>query len=172
MGELIYVTGGARSGKSGYAQRLVEACRGELLYVATAAAGDAEMASRIARHQQQRGARWTTLEEPCEVLARLPEAAVGKNGILFDCVTLWLTNLMLRGDADAAILAEVERFAELARQQSGTLVMVSNELGSGIVPENALARRFRDLAGSANQRLAAASDTAWLVVSGLPVKLK
>jgi len=172
MGNLVYITGGARSGKSDYAQQRVEACPGELLYVATAAAGDDEMAARIALHRQQRGTRWATLEEPCAVLERLPEAAVGKGGVLFDCVTLWLTNLMLRGDDDAAILAAVARLPEVARQLPGGVVLVSNELGSGIVPENALARRFRDLAGRANQKLAAAADEAWVVISGLPLKLK
>jgi len=172
MAEMIYVTGGARSGKSGYAQQLTEACAGELLYVATATAGDREMAERIARHQQRRGTRWETLEEPYEVLERLPGAAAGKNGILFDCVTLWLTNLMLRGDDDATILAAVEQIPELASRLSGTLVLVSNEIGSGIVPENGLARRFRDLAGHANQRLAEASDQAWVVISGIPLQLK
>jgi len=172
MGEMIYVTGGARSGKSGYAQRLVESCPGALLYVATAAAGDAEMAARIALHRQQRGSRWTTLEEPCRPLESLPQAAADKGGVLFDCATLWLSNLLLRGDDDAAILDEIRRLPEVARKLPGTLVLVSNELGSGIVPENALARRFRDLAGTANQVLAATADQAWLVVSGLPLQLK
>ena len=172
MGELIYVTGGARSGKSGYAQQLVEACPGDLLYVATAAAGDDEMAARIARHQQQRGDRWETLEEPCAVVEQLSQAAGGKGGVLFDCVTLWLTNMMLRGDDDEAILATVRRLPQAARELSATVVLVSNELGNGIVPDNVMARRFRDLAGSANQLLAAAADSAWLVVSGLPVRLK
>jgi len=172
MGKLIYVSGGARSGKSGYAQRLVEASPGELLYVATAAAGDDEMATRIALHQQQRGARWATLEEPCEVLDKLPAAAQGKGGVLFDCVTLWLSNLMLRGDDDRKILEAVARLPGIVRDFSGSVVLVSNELGSGIVPENQLARRFRDLAGSANQQLAAAADQAWVVISGIPLQLK
>ncbi len=172
MAELIYVTGGARSGKSRYAQELVEGCAGELLYVATAGAADEEMVARIALHRQQRGARWATLEEPCAVLAALPAAAEGKGGVLFDCITLWLSNLMLRGDDDAAILAEAARLPEVLKGLNGKTVLVSNELGSGIVPENALARRFRDLAGTVNQQLAAAADQAWLVVSGLPLKLK
>jgi len=172
MGHLIYVTGGARSGKSGYAQQRVEACPGAWLYVATAAAGDDEMAARIARHREQRGDRWATLEEPYAVLEKLPEAADGRGGVLFDCVTLWLSNRVLRGDDDAAILADVARLPEVARQLAGTVVLVSNELGSGIVPENPLARRFRDLAGCANQALAAAADEAWVVISGLPLQLK
>jgi len=172
MAELIFVTGGARSGKSAYAQQRVEAIPGELLYVATGTAGDDEMATRIAKHQQQRGERWATLEEPCDVLTRLPEAAAGKSGVLFDCVTLWLSNLMLRGDDDEAILAEAARLPEVVREMSGTVVLVSNELGSGIVPENAMARRFRDLAGKVNQELAASTDRAWVVISGIPLQLK
>ena len=170
---LTFVTGGARSGKSGFAQRLAEGCPGELLYLATSGLGDAEMARRIALHQKARGERWTTLEEPLDLAGRLPGAALGKGAVLVDCVTLWLTNLFFHhGENEIAALAEVDLLIAVLPQVAAPLFLVSNEVGQGIVPENRLARAFRDLAGTVNQRLAAAADEAWLVVSGIPVKLK
>ena len=173
MGELIFITGGSRSGKSGYAQRRAEAHEGELLYVATAAAGDAEMTARIARHQADRGTRWQTLEEPLALAERLPAAAQGKGAVLVDCLTLWLTNLYFEHHEDPApVLAAVAGLAKVLPTLAAPVYLVSNELGSGIVPENRLARQFRDLAGEANQLLAAAAQEAWLVVAGLPLQLK
>ena len=173
MGRLIFITGGARSGKSRFAQQQAEGRPGALLYVATAAIGDAEMAERVARHRGERGERWSTLEEPLRLTGRLPEAAAGKGAILLDCVTLWLTNLLFQhGEAPAPVLAEVDQFVAAVRTIECPLYLVSNEVGGGIVPENRLARLFRDLAGEANQRLAAAADEAWLVTAGLPLRLK
>lgn len=173
MAELIFITGGARSGKSGFAQRRAETHAGELLYVATATAGDAEMAQRISRHQQERGPRWATLEETLDLPGRLPAAAGGKGAILVDCLTLWLSNLYFHHrEEPAPVLAAVAAFAEVLPQIPAPVYLVSNELGSGVVPDNRLARRFRDLAGEANQRLAAAAGEAWLVVAGLPLQLK
>lgn len=173
MAELIFITGGTRSGKSAFAQRCVEAHAGPLLYVATAAAADQEMAERIARHQEARGGRWTLLEEPCDLCERLPAAAVGQGAILLDCVTLWITNLLFAHQEDpAAVLAEVRRFIACLERVDAPLYLVSNEVGAGIVPENRLARLFRDLAGEVNQELAAAAKSAWLVVAGLPLRLK
>jgi adenosylcobinamide kinase/adenosylcobinamide-phosphate guanylyltransferase len=173
MPPLTYITGGARSGKSAFAQNLAEACPGELLYVATAGIIDEEMARRVELHRQARGKRWRTLEEPLELAERLPKAAEGAGGVLLDCVTLWLTNLLFHHDEDRdRALCEAERFVATLPRIGAPLFIVSNELGQGIVPENRLARLFRDLAGEVNQRLAAAADEAWLVVSGLPVRLK
>lgn len=173
MGRLVFVTGGVRSGKSRFAQSLAEAHSGELLYVATAEIRDAEMGERIARHRAARGPRWRTLEEPLALADRLPAVAAGAGAVLVDCLTLWLSNLLLlRGEDPARVMAEVERLAAALPEVSSTVILVTNEVGSGIVPENRLARIFRDLAGEANQRLAAAADEAWLVVAGLPVKLK
>ena len=173
MAHLTYITGGARSGKSGFAQSLAERCPGELLYVATAGIHDAEMAQRVEMHRRVRGERWRALEEPLELSARLPAAAEGVGGVLLDCVTLWLTNLLFHHEESRErVLAEVERFIARLPEIEAPLFIVSNELGQGIVPENRLARLFRDLAGEVNQRLAAVADEAWLVVSGLPVKLK
>jgi adenosylcobinamide kinase/adenosylcobinamide-phosphate guanylyltransferase len=173
MGQVVFVTGGARSGKSAFAQRLAEQQPGALLYVATAGIHDAEMAERAARHRAARGERWTTLEEPLRLADRLPPAAAGQGAILLDCVTLWLTNLLLHfEEREEPALAEAERFLVLLPTLPAPLFIVSNEVGSGIVPENRLARQFRDLAGTINQRLAAAADEVFLVVSGLPLKLK
>lgn len=173
MARVTYITGGARSGKSAFAQSLAERCEGPLLYVATAGIGDAEMAERVRRHRADRGTCWETLEEPLALADRLPQAAVGKGGVVFDCVTLWLCNLLFHHDeCEAGVWPEVERFIALLPSLSAPLFIVSNEVGAGIVPENRLARQFRDLAGEVNQRLAATADEAWLVVSGLPLRLK
>ncbi len=173
MGHLVYISGGARSGKSAYAQQLAEICPGDLLYVATAGIHDAEMEARVQKHRADRGERWNALEEPLDLAGKLPPVAAGKGAILLDCVTLWLTNLLFQhGEQNEPVLAEVERFLAVLPQITAPLFVVSNEVGFGIVPENRLARQFRDLAGTVNQRLAGAADEAWLVVSGLPVRLK
>jgi len=173
MAGMIYVTGGARSGKSSYAQQLAEQHQGRLLYVAPARVEDDEMAVRIELHQESRGERWQLLEEPLWLSEKLPDAASGKGALLVDCVTLWLSNLFFHfHEKQGPVLAEVDRFIEMAWQLAEPVYLVSNELGGGIVPENPMARKFRDLAGIVNQRLAAAADEAWLVVSGLPIKLK
>ena len=173
MARIVYVTGRARSGKSSYTQQLAEQHPGELLYIAPARIEDEEMASRIELHRQSRGDRWQVLEEQLWLVDRLPDLAAGKGALLLDCVTLWVTNLFFHfEEQQGPVLAEVDRLIELAWQLDEPLYLVSNALGSGIVPENRMARKFRDLAGIVNQRLAAAADDAWLVVSGLPVKLK
>lgn len=173
MGRIVFISGGARSGKSAFAESLAEAGAGPLLYVATATVGDAEMAERVTRHRQRRGDRWQLLEEPYDLAGRLPAAAAGCGGVLVDCVTLWLTNLFLAAEEENdRVLAEVERLCAVLPKLEAPLYLVSNEVGFGIVPENRMARLFRDLAGIANQRLAAAADEVWLVVSGLPLRLK
>lgn len=165
------VLGGAASGKSRYAQGLAESCAGTLLYVATAHAGDEEMAARIARHQAVRGARWRTLEAPLELAALVP-AAAGHGAVLVDCVTLWLTNLLLAGEDVERVWPAVETFIAALDRLTVPLLLVSNEVGQGIVPEHPLGRSFRDLAGQVNQRLAARADAVWLVAAGLPLRLK
>jgi len=173
MAHVTFITGGARSGKSAFAQSLAERCEGSLLYVATAGIGDSEMAERVHRHRIARGARWDTLEEPLALADRLPPAAAGKGAILLDCVTLWLSNLLFHHDeCESGVWSEVERFISQLPSLSVPLFLVSNEVGSGIVPDNRLSRQFRDLAGEVNQRLAAAAGESWLVVSGLPLRLK
>lgn len=173
MGQMIFITGGARSGKSSFAQQQAEQHPGELLYIAAAEVRDDEMLQRVQMHQQARGERWQLLEEPLWVADKLAEQSAGKAALLLDCVTLWVTNLFFHfEERSGPVLAEIDRFIELAWQLDEPLYLVSNELGSGIVPENSMNRQFRDLAGIVNQRLAAAADEAWLVVSGLPLKLK
>ena len=165
---LIYVTGGARSGKSGLAERLALQHGGDQVsYLATAQAFDDEMRDRIQRHRQDRPAPWRTVEEPLAV----PEVLAKLSGVvLLDCLSLWVSNLLLSELEDADILGRVD--ALLGGATGKTLIVVSNEVGSGIVPDNALARRYRDSLGWANQRVAAASDEAYLLVSGLKVRLK
>lgn len=171
---MTLVTGGTRSGKSAFAQRRLEqSVAGRLLYVATARVEDDEMAARVVRHCQERGARWHTLEEPLRLAEVLPGAAAGCDGVLVDCVTLWLSQQFFHHqEREEAVLDEVDRLVGCLPKIASPLWLVSNELGSGIVPENRLARKFRDLAGEANQRLAAAADAVFLVTAGLPLQLK
>lgn len=168
------VLGGAASGKSRFAQQLAESAGGPLLYVATARAGDEEMQARIARHRQDRGDCWQTLEVTHDLAGQLPKAAQGKAAVLIDCVTLWLSNLLLE-DAEhpeASVWPAVNAFLAALDQVSAPVILVSNELGLSLVPEHRLGRIFRDLAGQVNQRLAARADHVWLVTAGLPQALK
>ncbi|MEO5376013.1 MAG: bifunctional adenosylcobinamide kinase/adenosylcobinamide-phosphate guanylyltransferase [Alphaproteobacteria bacterium] len=165
---MTLVLGGARSGKSAYAESLVTAHGGAPLYLATAEAGDGEMERRIALHQERRGPAWRTIEAPVDLgaaLGRVPEGAP----VLVDCLTLWLSNLMLAG---REIDAEVDGLCAALANPSGPVVLVANEVGFGIVPDNALARAFRDHAGRLNQRVAALADRVVLVVAGLPLVVK
>jgi adenosylcobinamide kinase/adenosylcobinamide-phosphate guanylyltransferase len=165
----MLVLGGARSGKSAYAERVVLASAPAALYLATAAAGDAEMADRIRRHQERRGEAWSTIEEPLDLCGALVELARPDRPILVDCLTLWLSNLMHEGvDIDA----ETGRLTALLPRLAGPVVFVSNEVGLGIVPDNALARAFRDHAGRLNQAVAAAVDAVIFLAAGLPLQLK
>jgi adenosylcobinamide kinase / adenosylcobinamide-phosphate guanylyltransferase len=169
--QLTLVLGGARSGKSRYAESLVAATPPPWIYVATAQAQDTEMAGRIAHHRARRGAGWHTIEAPHDLAAAIDAAPAG--AILVDCLTLWLTNRMLaEGDIDADIDAQTASLEAALARRGGSAVLVSNEVGSGIVPDNALARRFRDLQGRLNQRLAAHADCVVLVVAGLPLIVK
>lgn len=165
--QLTLVLGGARSGKSRYAEGLVAQRAAPWLYVATAEPGDAEMAARIAAHKARRGDGWTTIEAPRDLAAAL--AGHASMPILIDCLTLWLSNVML---ADADIEAEFARLERALDQAGGPVALVANEVGCGLVPENALARRFRDLQGFLNQRLAIRADRVVLMVAGLPLIVK
>jgi adenosylcobinamide kinase/adenosylcobinamide-phosphate guanylyltransferase len=164
---LTLVLGGARSGKSRYAETIITALPPPWIYLATAQALDAEMAARIGAHQARRGAGWTTVEAPRDLAATL--VANAKAPILVDCLTLWLSNLMM---ADAQIDAEIDRLEQALAKAAAPVVLVANEVGSGIVPDNALARRFRDLQGALNQRIAARADHVVLLVAGLPLFVK
>jgi adenosylcobinamide kinase/adenosylcobinamide-phosphate guanylyltransferase len=165
---LTLVLGGARSGKSRYAESLITALPSPWFYIATAEARDDEMAERIAVHQKRRTAGWQTIEAPHE-LAGAVGAAPTEAPVLIDCLTLWLSNRML---ADADVDAEFARLEEALDRRSSMVVLVSNEVGFGIVSDNALARRFRDLQGRLNQRIAARADRVILMVAGLPLTVK
>lgn len=167
-GSLTFVLGGARSGKSRHAERLIAAHPAPWLYLATAQALDGEMAERIAHHRARRDASWRTVEAPLD-LAEALEAVPPGRPLLVDCLTLWLSNLMLAG---RDVEAEAARLAGVLSRPRGPWVAVSNEVGLGIVPENALARRFRDEAGRLNQAVAASAGRVVLMVAGLPVAVK
>ena len=165
----MLVLGGARSGKSRYAQRLAEAAAPERLFIATAEALDEEMAARIARHREERGAGWTTREAPIDLVAALREAARPGRPVVVDCVTLWLSNVLLAGRDMAAAIGEL---AELVPTLAGPVIFVSNEVGHGVTPPTKLGREFQDWQGRANQALAGACNAVVAVNAGLPQLLK
>ena len=163
---MTLVLGGARSGKSAYAEALVEAHPAPWTYCATAPAFDAEMVERIALHRARRSGDWITQDVP----TALPEAVAAASGpVLVDCLTLWLTNLIL---AEADVAAATHALRAACRAAPGPVVLVGNEVGLGIVPENALARRFRDAAGRLHQQLAQDADRVVFLVAGLPMIVK
>jgi adenosylcobinamide kinase/adenosylcobinamide-phosphate guanylyltransferase len=165
----LLVLGGARSGKSRFAQARAEAEEGALVYIATGQAFDTEMAERIERHRADRGPRWRTVEAPLALAGAIAAEARPGQVVLVDCLTLWASHLML-GEQD--IEAETKHLAEAIWAARGPLILVSNEVGLGIVPENALARRFRDVAGRINQAVAEIVAEAVFVAAGLPLRLK
>ena len=166
---LTLVLGGARSGKSRYAERLVEAAAGAGTYCATAEAGDAEMAARIAEHRARRGPFWRTVEAPLDLAAVIAGEPVPDRPLLVDCLTLWLSNLLL---AERSINSECARLHGALREAGGPVVLVANEVGLGLVPETSLGRRFRDAAGLLNQEIAAFANRVVFVAAGLPLVLK
>jgi adenosylcobinamide kinase / adenosylcobinamide-phosphate guanylyltransferase len=168
-GRTTLVLGGAASGKSTYAESLVLQLSGRPVYIATAQAFDDEMTDKIAVHRDRRGDRWTTIEEPFDLSAAIAGADAPDSIILVDCLTLWLSNLMAaERDIDAATLALTGSIENI----QGRLVLVANEVGLGIVPENAMARSFRNLHGTLNQAVAEAADRVVFVAAGLPLALK
>jgi len=167
VAKLTLVLGGARSGKSRHAESLITAFPPPWIYIATAQPGDDEMVARIKSHRERRGAHWHTIEAPRELASAL--AACGKAPVLVDCLTLWLSNLML---AEANIDEETARLEKTLAAVNGPLVLVANEVGSGIVPSYPLGRRFRDLQGLLNQRIAARAERVILMVAGLPLAVK
>ncbi|HEY1796562.1 MAG TPA: bifunctional adenosylcobinamide kinase/adenosylcobinamide-phosphate guanylyltransferase [Stellaceae bacterium] len=163
------VLGGARSGKSRYAECLIEGAAMSGTYCATAEAGDAEMAERIAAHRARRGAFWRTVEAPLAPAEAIRAESRAERPILIDCLTLWLTNVML---ARREIEAEAAALVAALREAEGPVVLVANEVGLGLVPETPLGRRFRDEAGRLNQEIAALADRVVFMAAGLPLVLK
>lgn len=185
--KIIFVTGGARSGKSAFALKMALDIPGRKAYIATAEALDEEMRERIERHKAQRGKAWDTCEEPVKIADLIKKTEVGYEVIVVDCLTLWLSNIMIRTrypeHAAQIVEAEVNRLLEslnsLRASSAGnpdfrvrSLFIVSNEVGSGIVPDNETARMFRDMAGMLNQRVAGIADEVHLMVSGIPLRIK
>ena len=170
----ILITGGARAGKSRFAQALAEQgpCRNRL-FVATAVACDPEMDERITRHRRSRDGLWKTLEEPTRLPERLPKKNLSSgNVILLDCLPTFVTNLLLSGVSQGKIQKKVQQILELCRRPGLTSLFISNEVGLGIVPDNPLGREFRDLLGAVNQQVAQVADEVYFLVSGIPVRLK
>ena len=177
MGKIVFVTGGARSGKSRFAEKYAQAAGNKLAYIATAEILDEEMADRVKQHQARRSENWQTFEAPFaaeQILKRVADFPV----VLFDCLTVYTANLLLREQsADietrrSRVLDQAQKVLEAAKATSSIVIFVSNEVGMGIVPDNALAREYRDLAGWINQMFATDADEVYLVISGLAVELK
>lgn len=177
------ILGGARSGKSAYAERLASESGKEVIYIATASAGDSEMAARIEHHRKQRPAHWTTVEEGLSLASALRTWRAPQRVVLVDCLTLWLTNLLFSDGTeypDVGALTLPDRFHaertalldEIARHEAGAIIFVSNEVGMGIVPYGAVSRAFADEAGRLNQAVAAVCDHVAFVAAGLPLTLK
>ena len=183
MGTLTLVTGGARAGKTSFALSLARTHPGPVTYLATAEAGDAEMAARIERHRRERPAAWRTVEEPLDPVAALQDRGAD-DLVLFDCLTLWVSNLLLHGltgdsfttaeggRAMDSVVAAVDGLLDWRERAGVVLVVVSNEVGWGIVPASPLGRLYRDALGSANQRVAARAGQVYLVAAGLALELR
>jgi len=169
MARSVFVLGGARSGKSRHAQQRAEALPGRHFFIATAQAYDDEMCERIAHHRADRDMRWTTVEAPFELPGAVAANDAADAVILIDCLTLWASNLLLQ-DADAE--QATGQLCRTIAAAKGQVILVANEVGSGIVPDNVLARRFRDIAGRMNQAVAATADEVLLVTAGLSLRLK
>jgi len=178
MGKIVLVTGGCRSGKSRFAQHMAEAAGANRLYIATSPLLDAEMEERVQRHRQERASRnWVTCEETVD-LVKVLEQHTAFDAVLCDCLTLWVNNLMYDAEQNKEAFDEnnmaglTQALLRVARCHTGTLVFVTNEVGMGIVPADAVSRRFRDLSGRCNQVMAAAANEVYFVVSGIPMQIK
>ncbi len=170
-GQGILVLGGARSGKSRYALELASGFSRKTL-IATLEPKDEEMAQRIASHRRARGADWRVMEEPLKLNRALRQAEKNSRVIVVDCLTLWLSNLLLAGKKESEIILELEKLCQIISRPGVAIILVSNEVGQGIVPADPLTRRFRDLQGRANQMLANVADQVYLLVAGIPVRIK
>jgi len=185
MGKLIFITGGARSGKSSYAERLAEDIKGNILYIATAIPFDDEMKLRIKKHIERRPKNWTTLEAYKNFNIKLPELLEDKSGVLLDCITNMVSNLILEKcddemnikileaqDIQKYVEEEKEKLMKVVEKEEIPFIMVTNEVGMSLVPEYPLGRVFRDIAGTVNQMIAAKADEVYFCVSGIKIKIK
>jgi adenosyl cobinamide kinase/adenosyl cobinamide phosphate guanylyltransferase len=168
----ILITGGCRSGKSHYALDYANRHYSKKLYLATCEALDEEMAQRIERHKKTRGPEWQTVEEPLEIVNKIRQYGNEVDVILLDCITLWLSNLLMRQKDDSKIMNEAEKLMDTIQQSQTSIILITNEVGMGIVPAEPLGRRFRDLSGMVNQRMTEVTDTVIFMVSGIPLFLK
>ena len=173
MKEITFVLGGCRSGKSKYAlqtaEKIVAKCR---IYIATCVPQDDEMKQRVAQHQKQRSSTWVTVEEPLDLTRAIMENSRKADVVLIDCLTLWMSNLLMQTQDEAILKNKIEQLVQALSQADCPVVVVSNEVGGGIVPENPLARQFRDIAGWANQSVAACADRVVWMVAGIPLTVK
>ena len=167
----MLITGGCRSGKSGYALACGRA-KSPRIFIATATACDDEMAGRIKMHRTERGERWKTVEEPLALAEALNENSAHNGIVVVDCITLWTNNMIHGGKTDGAITRRVSELGKAVLQAESSVIIVTNEIGAGIVPENPLARRFRDLLGLANQRLASVCGRVVCMIAGIPLPIK
>lgn len=170
--KITFITGGARSGKSAFAEKLAGGLTGRRAFVATAQALDPEMAARIEKHRKDRGIAWDTYEEPLAVAELLKKFSRRYDVVLLDCLTLWLSNVMAHTDRDGVVSSRADELVTAIQDFGGVCIVVSNEVGLGIVPDNPLARTFRDFAGMLNQKVAHAADEVYFTASGIPIKIK
>ncbi len=172
MGDIVFITGGARSGKSAFALELGSRINGRKGFIATAEALDEEMKDRIALHRKSRSMEWETIEEPLALCERLKKIDGSYAVLIVDCLTLWLSNLLMRNEGNEYITREIEYMVATLKGLSCRVIAVSNEVGQGIVPENKVARVYRDVCGLMNRKVAGIADEVYLVTCGIPLKLK
>jgi adenosylcobinamide kinase/adenosylcobinamide-phosphate guanylyltransferase len=172
--KLVLILGGVRSGKSSYAQQLAGEAGKRILFLATAEAGDDEMKRRIARHKASRPASWRTVEDPLDISLSLHSEAANSDVVIVDCITVWLSNLLIRNEklSEQEMLKNVDGLIDAYEKNDAIYIIVSGEVGMGIVPEHPLGRIFRDYLGLANQRLAGVADRVVLMVAGIAMDLK
>jgi len=172
MGELIFITGGVRSGKSGFAAGLALKSGKNVVFIATCVPQDDEMKRRVRLHVTARPKYWKTIEEPMSLSGALYKVSTKTDAVIVDCLTLLISNLLISGKNEKKILLENKKAIDLSKKKSFNLILISNEVGMGIVPENKLAREFRDISGKVNQLAAGASDKAYMMAAGIPIQLK
>ena len=172
--QLVLILGGVRSGKSRYAQQMASDTGNRVLFLATAEAGDDEMKRRIAKHKSSRPESWRTIEEQMDIAGVLRKNAARADAVIIDCITVWLSNLLMHNEklSEKEMTAEIDRLIDAYEQGEATYIIVSGEVGLGIVPEHPLGRIFRDYLGLANQRLAGKADSVVLMVAGIAMDLK